>query len=130
MPWDTFREWLAYYELEPFGEVRADLRAGIVASVIANANRVKGKAFSPQDFMPDFGGEKPKAAQGSKLGPREPLKDASTFKRLGDLLVSTYRPGQNDPGTQAPPPVRRKPRTTPRHLPPGAEDYQPPPVHS
>jgi hypothetical protein len=29
-------EWAAYYQCEPFGEERADLRAGIVASVIAN----------------------------------------------------------------------------------------------
>lgn len=49
-------EWMAYYDLEPFGEERADLRAGIIASVTANANRdaKKGKAYRPQDFMPDF----------------------------------------------------------------------------
>ncbi len=49
-----FAEWRAYYELEPWGEERADLRAGIVASTIANVNRGKGKAFSPGDFMPEF----------------------------------------------------------------------------
>ena len=32
-------EWMVYYELEPFGEERADLRAGIVASTVANVNR-------------------------------------------------------------------------------------------
>lgn len=50
-------EWMAYANLEPFGEERADLRAGIVASVIANANRDpkrQPKAFQPSDFMPDF----------------------------------------------------------------------------
>ena len=46
-------EWAAYYSVEPFGEERDDLRAGIVASVIANVNRGKSsKAYSPQDFMP------------------------------------------------------------------------------
>ena len=46
-------EWMAFYRIEPFGEERADLRAGIVASVLANANRRKGaKAFMPRDFMP------------------------------------------------------------------------------
>lgn len=49
-------EWVAFLELEPHGEERADLRAGIVASTYANANRKKGqKAFKPTDFMPKFG---------------------------------------------------------------------------
>lgn len=48
-------EWMQYYELEPFGEERADLRAAIVAATVANANRRKGKrAFKPADFMPRF----------------------------------------------------------------------------
>lgn len=49
----TFVDWQRYASLEPFGEERADLRAGIVASTIANclAGR-EGKAFSPEDFMP------------------------------------------------------------------------------
>jgi hypothetical protein len=50
-----FAEWLAYSTLEPWGEERDDLRMGIVASTIANANRGKNtKAYSPQDFMPQF----------------------------------------------------------------------------
>ena len=41
--------------MEPQGEERADLRAGIVASTVANTNRGKGKkAFEPVDFMPKF----------------------------------------------------------------------------
>jgi len=48
-------EWMVYYQLEPFGEERADLRAGIIGSTIANVNRGKGgKVFTPQDFMPKF----------------------------------------------------------------------------
>jgi len=53
-------EWMAYAQLEPFGEERADLRAGIVASVFANANRdpkKKGHPYQPKDFMPDFDAE-------------------------------------------------------------------------
>ncbi|MCH8189083.1 MAG: DUF4035 domain-containing protein [Proteobacteria bacterium] len=46
-------EWMAFYRLEPFGDERADLRAGIVASTIANVNRGKrGRAKKPTDFMP------------------------------------------------------------------------------
>ena len=40
-------EWMAYYELNPFGTVRDDLQAGIIASTIANVNRGKNdKSFS------------------------------------------------------------------------------------
>lgn len=50
-----FAEWMAYSKLEPWGEERADLRAGIVASTIANSNRGKGqKPYKPQQFMPSF----------------------------------------------------------------------------
>ena len=50
-----FAEWMAYSRLEPWGEERADLRAGIVASTIANSNRGKGqKPFKVADFLPSF----------------------------------------------------------------------------
>ena len=49
-------EWIAYYQVEPWGEERADLRAGIVASTIANVNRSpkRTKPYTPHDFMPRF----------------------------------------------------------------------------
>jgi hypothetical protein len=51
-----FLEWQLYSAVHPFGEERADLRAGIIASVIANANRGKRtQAYKPADFMPKFG---------------------------------------------------------------------------
>lgn len=58
-------EWMAYAKLEPFGEERADLRAGIIASVIANVNRdpKKQRPFKPEDFMPKFGQEKGNLAE-------------------------------------------------------------------
>lgn len=44
---------MAFYRLEPFGDERADLRAGIVASTVANSNRGKrGKITKATDFMP------------------------------------------------------------------------------
>ena len=50
-----FAEWMAYSRLEPWGEQRADLRAGIVASTMANVNRGKSrKPYKPHEFMPDF----------------------------------------------------------------------------
>lgn len=50
-------EWMAYAQVEPFGEERGDLRAGIVASTIANVNRdtkKRRKPFEPEEFMPKF----------------------------------------------------------------------------
>lgn len=56
MPYRTYQDWMTYSELEPFGEERADLRAGIVAATIANClARKKGRpAFRVTDFMPKF----------------------------------------------------------------------------
>ena len=53
-------EWQAFYQLEPFGEERDDLRAGIVASTVANTARdpkQHREPFLPRDFMPRFGDE-------------------------------------------------------------------------
>ena len=56
-------EWMAYYEVNPFGSVRDDLQAGIVASTIANVNRGKNdKSFTPSDFMPYM--DKPQQSEG------------------------------------------------------------------
>ena len=42
-------EWQAYATLDPFGEERADFRAGIIASTVAS---VFGGKCKPSDFMP------------------------------------------------------------------------------
>ena len=48
-------EWQAYYNIEPFGEYRADIRSAIIACVLANVNRGKNTpAFKVDDFMPKF----------------------------------------------------------------------------
>ncbi len=50
-------EWMAFYSLEPFGEERADLRAAIIATTVANAARDpkrRRRPFRPADFMPRF----------------------------------------------------------------------------
>ncbi len=58
MPARELDDWMAFAQIEPFGEARADLRMGILASVIANANRAKGgKTFEPSDFIPVFDAE-------------------------------------------------------------------------
>lgn len=47
-------EWIAYASIEPFGDMRADFRAGVIASTLANVNRdpKRGKPTKPIDFMP------------------------------------------------------------------------------
>ena len=50
-----FSEWIAYSQLEPWGEGRADLRTGIVASTIANIwSSKETPPFRPRDFMITF----------------------------------------------------------------------------
>lgn len=47
-------EWMAFYKLEPFGDERADLRAGVVAATIVNVHRTSKNdpIAQPMDFMP------------------------------------------------------------------------------
>ena len=40
-------EWMAFYELEPFGEDREEARIGQVVQVLANANRDSKKRKTP-----------------------------------------------------------------------------------
>lgn len=59
-----FAEWIAYYGINPWGEERADARAGAVCATTANAWRGKGPALTPADFFPESLG-KPKPQQQS-----------------------------------------------------------------
>lgn len=48
-------EWMAFYELEPFGYFRRDLEAALIAQTIANVNKGKGKQpFKLTDFLLKF----------------------------------------------------------------------------
>lgn len=47
-----FIEWMAFLDIDPHGEERADMRAGIVAATIANAH--SKRRFTAGDFMPKF----------------------------------------------------------------------------
>lgn len=70
-------EWMAYDRLSPIGEERADLRAGIVSSVIANTHRTKGDPFKPQDFMPFL--EKPRNS------PEQAFEKLRSLRRKGAI---------------------------------------------
>jgi hypothetical protein len=44
--------WAAMHSIDPWGEERDDLRAGVVAATIANVHRGKGtEPYSPLDFV-------------------------------------------------------------------------------
>lgn len=54
-------EWMLYYEREPFGEERADTRAALISSTVANTARnpkKKRKPFKIKDFLLEFGKRK------------------------------------------------------------------------
>lgn len=46
-------EWMAFFNMEPWGAVREDYRAGIIASTLVNVNGGKkgGKPAQPTDFF-------------------------------------------------------------------------------
>lgn len=55
LPSRLVTEWMVFYGLEPWGEERADLRAGIVASTVANVHRAPGSApLTADEFMPRY----------------------------------------------------------------------------
>jgi hypothetical protein len=75
-------EWMAFYQLEPFGPERGDLQAGIVAATVANVNRdakKQKKPYSAQDFMPKFEG----AERKEKRTPDE-------LRRKWEMVVAAF----------------------------------------
>lgn len=51
------QEWEAFYELEPWGVYRDDLRNGVLCSLVFNALRGKGSRYkAASDFVLKFGG--------------------------------------------------------------------------
>lgn len=55
IPLSEMGTWAALWRIDPWDQERADLRTGIVASIIANVHRDskrKVSPFEPRDFMP------------------------------------------------------------------------------
>jgi hypothetical protein len=78
-----YAEWRAYFKLEPFGDVRADARIGILSSLIANAYRDpkrKRSPYKPEDFVPRF--EQGEQTQQSQLTLVEMMNKAFGGKDL------------------------------------------------
>lgn len=72
-------EWQAYAELEPFGDMRADLRMGIQTAALVRvwADPKKAKAITPATFMPQFEQAKPAPA-----APKTPEQLRARFDAL------------------------------------------------
>lgn len=74
-------EWEAYYGLEPWGEQRADLRAGIIAATAAAPWRKAGSPPPrPTDYMPRF-----------EAGPGAPQSDEQMGQALRALAERAGR---------------------------------------
>ena len=82
---DELTEWMAFYQLEPFGDFRADVRSGIVAATFANANRAKdAQPFTPEDFMPfvPFIDRQPPKAPSPMKTPMNAKTNIAQFKAM------------------------------------------------
>lgn len=65
-----FEEWKLFYQIEPFGQMRADLRSGTVAAITANAHRdakKRRKPYTARDFMAGYEFLEERPAGGSSL---------------------------------------------------------------
>ena len=57
MPYREYVDWVALWQIEPWGDARGDMQAALVATLLANAHRdrkKRQKPYEPQDFMPKF----------------------------------------------------------------------------
>ncbi len=71
-----FSEWMAYSQIEPFGEERADFRQAMTTSAVHNSIQAQAKHpkwTKPGDFMPFSEAAQPKTTEGP-LAP-DVLKD-------------------------------------------------------
>lgn len=86
-----FWEWMAYSQLEPFGERRADNRAAMIASTIANVHRGKHqRAFSAKDFMLKYDDD-----EGGSVGPRQSWQQQKMIARMWALSSTTKEKKQH-----------------------------------
>lgn len=95
-----FLEWRAYAELEPFDEVRADIRtAHLVQTVRAF---VTGKPVTIADCLLPFGEDE---------APAPTVKDWREIKAVGRLWVDATQSRNKEP--EPAPPVTKRRRRTP-----------------
>lgn len=101
-------EWWYYDQLDPFGGVRGDVQAGVIASTLANINRDtkrKPDPFTVQDFVVDFAGVKDGEAAkgGAKPAARTPITSPSQWRSV--MSMAKAYAGATSP---TPTPKRRR----------------------
>lgn len=70
---NEFFEWMIMEQIEPFGDKRGDIQAGLIAQIIANIHRDPNKdPYQLEDFLPQFEERK-------KLTPEQSPEDQMAF---------------------------------------------------
>ncbi|RQU14189.1 hypothetical protein DF152_17120 [Burkholderia cenocepacia] len=81
-----FGEWIAFYSIEPFGDRIADMRAGTIAAVTANASRAPDSdPYTPIHFVPWAQEPEPEAT---------PLNDTKVAAAFGINLSELKKGGK------------------------------------
>lgn len=96
-----FSEWMAFSQLQPFGEWRDDFRMATLAAVIVNAmtrTKESDKVYSAQDFMPDFEKELDAAAAQEQIS--EPER---TWHKVRAIFGGLAKAGTRSKKKTAPP---------------------------
>lgn len=104
MPSALLFEWMGFSELEPFGPLRDDLRAGVIGSFIANCafGRAKGaKLVRPEDIFKSL----PHAPTKPQTGEQMATTARAFTKALGGLIL---KKGERPPGKGKP--AKKKPK--------------------
>lgn len=93
IPREEMTEWIAFWQLEPFGSSFEEYRAALVASVLAEVNRnhkKRGRPFSPSEFMTDWD-----KATGEKKG-EQSAESMFAFVQQVQAAIEV-RAGKRDP---------------------------------
>lgn len=80
---DEFTEWLAYYQIEPFGDTIADLRHGTACALVANINRNaehRPEPYEPGDFIHWVNDEAAAAATEEPIQMDDPIAHSQLIK--------------------------------------------------
>lgn len=73
-------EWMAFYQIEPFGDERADLRQAMTTSAVHNSIQAQAKHpkwTKPGDFMPFSGNP---TQPNTEIAPVDGMTDAELLK--------------------------------------------------
>jgi hypothetical protein len=85
MPHREYVDWVALWQIEPWGDVRGDMQAALVATLLANAHRdrkKRQKPYDPADFMPRFWRRTQSAAH--RTGSSLAAKALAIFSQMTD----------------------------------------------